>query len=107
MLISAHATVYHILVVYHCSIAYLASFLIRVGGIVISCDSEVINDRQDMGGKEKVGDGRRQIRRGDMQKVSTYMDGIWQSFLLILHDGLRVTLYGNVHMYHLNSQLTA
>ena len=55
-----------------------------MGGIVISCDSEVINDRQDMGGKEKVGDGRRQIRRGDMQKVSTYMDGIWQSFLLIL-----------------------
>ena len=38
---------------YHCSIAYLACFLILVGGIVISCDSEVINDRQDMeeGGK--------------------------------------------------------
>ena len=33
---------------YHCSIAYLACFLIRVGGIVISCDSEIINDRQDM-----------------------------------------------------------
>ena len=32
----------------HCSIAYLACFLIRVGGILISCDSEVINDRQDM-----------------------------------------------------------
>ena len=33
---------------YHSSIAYLACFLIRAGGIVISCDSEVINDRQDM-----------------------------------------------------------
>ena len=59
------------------------------------------------GREREVGDGRRQIRRGDVQKVSTYMDGIWQSFLLILHVGLRVTLYGNVHMYHLNSQLTA
>ena len=29
-------------------------------------------------------DGRRQIRRGETEKVSTYMDGIWQSFLLIL-----------------------
>ena len=32
----------------HCSIAYLACLLIRVGGIVISCESEVINNRQDM-----------------------------------------------------------
>ena len=55
MLISAHAIVYHTLVVYHCSIAYLACYLIRVGGIVISCDSEVINARQDKGGKEKWG----------------------------------------------------
>ena len=57
MLISAHAIVHHTLVVYHCSIAYPACFLIRVGGIVISCDSEVINDGQDMGGKEKWGMG--------------------------------------------------
>ena len=32
----------------HCSIAYPACFLIRVGGIVISCNSEIINDKQDM-----------------------------------------------------------
>ena len=54
----AHAIVYHTLVGYyhgHCSIAYPACFLIRVGGIVISCDSEVINARQDKGGKEKWG----------------------------------------------------
>ena len=48
MLISAHTIVYRTLVVYHCSIAYLACYLIRAGGIVISCDSEIINDRQDM-----------------------------------------------------------
>ena len=46
---SAHAIVYHTLVVCyhaHCSIAYLACLLIRVGGIVISCDSKVINVRK-------------------------------------------------------------
>ena len=32
----------------YCSIAYLACLLIWVGGTVISCDREVINDRQDM-----------------------------------------------------------
>ena len=57
VLISAHATVYHTLVVYHCSIAYMACLLIRVGGIVISCVSEVINDRQDM--EESTWEGKR------------------------------------------------
>ena len=41
---SKHELCYHA----HCSIVYLACVLVQVGGIVISCDSEVINDRQDM-----------------------------------------------------------
>ena len=79
MLNSAHAIVYHTLVVCyhaHCSIAYLACLLIRVGGIVISCDSEVINvrkgwtwDGKRSGGWEKV-----RIRRGKMGK-SIYLHG--------------------------------
>ena len=35
------------------------------------------------------------------------MDGMWQSFLLISHVSLWVTLYDNVHMYHSNRQLTS
>ena len=37
-----------------------------------------------IGRESEVLDGRRQIRRGETEKVSTYMDGIWQSLSLIL-----------------------
>ena len=37
------------------------------------------------GREREVGDGRREIRRGgEMGKVSTYLDGMQQSFLLNL-----------------------
>ena len=81
MLISAHATVYHTLVVYHCCIAYLACFLIWVGGIVISCDSEVINDRQDMENsgtwEGKLSAGWEKVNKMRRNRESIYyMDGI-------------------------------
>ena len=81
--------VYHTLVVYyhaHCSIAYMTCLLIRVGGIVISCDSEVINDRQDM----EEGGTREGRRSGEWEKVnrkrrngrSIYLHGQhWTEFL--------------------------
>ena len=67
----AHAIlfIYHTLVAYyhaHCSIPYLACFLIRAGGIVISCDSEVINDRQDM----EEGGTREGKRSGGWEKAN-------------------------------------
>ena len=61
----------------HCSIAYLACCA-DMGGIVISCYSEVkklmlinytVHVRGwDMGGKEKWGDGKRGIGRGEQGK---------------------------------------
>ena len=48
-----------------------------MGATVISCDSDVINDKTghgwDMGGKEKWGMA---IRRGEIGKVSTYLDSM-------------------------------
>ena len=51
-----------------------------MGGIVISCDSGVLKcyagheRRRNMGAREReVGDGRRRIKRGEMEKVPTWM----------------------------------
>ena len=75
--------VYHTLVVYyhaHCSIAYLACCA-DMGGIVISCDSEVkkcltVHRRGwEIGGKEEWEDGKMGKRRGERGKVSTYTNG--------------------------------
>ena len=47
---------------------YLACLLIRVGCIVITCDSDIIKmlERVGHGTEREVGDGRRQIRRVEM-----------------------------------------
>ena len=52
----------------------------NTGGIVISCDSGVLKcyaghrRRQNMGAREReVEDGRRRIKRGEMEKVPTWM----------------------------------
>ena len=64
---------------YHCSIAYLACYLIRAGGIVISCDSEVINARQDMeeGGtcEGKRSGGWKKVNKKRRNGESIYLHG--------------------------------
>ena len=60
------------------------------------------------GREREVGDGRREIRRGEMGTVSTYMDGMGQSFYLNL-AWLPTSgkVDDNVYIYHSNSHLTS
>ena len=56
----------------------------------------------------EVGNGRRGIRRGEMGMVSSYTDGMRQSFSLYLAClPMCGKVYDNVYMYHSNSQLTS
>ena len=58
------------------------------------------------GREREVGDGRR-IRRGEMGMVSSYTDGMCQSFSLYLAWlPMGGKVYDKLHMYHSNSQLT-
>ena len=68
---------------------------------------DMTQKRVGHGRERKVGEGRRGIRREEMGMVSSYIDGMGQSFLLhlaCLPMGGKV--YDNVHMYHSNIQLT-
>ena len=60
------------------------------------------------GRERQVGDGRREIRRGEMGMVSFYINGMRQSFLLYLAWlTMGGEVYDNVHVYHSNRQLTS
>ena len=60
------------------------------------------------GREREVGNGRRGIRRGETGMVSSYTDGMLQSFSLYLAWlPMGGKVYDSVHMYHSNSQLTS
>ena len=93
----------------NCFISYLE--VICVDSILLRQWGDELSDRtqkrEGHGREREVRDGRRRIRRGQMGMVASYIDSMWQSFLLHLAWlPMGGKVYDNVHMYHSNSQLT-